>query len=281
IVVEPVLGEGGVVVPPPGFLRGLGELARRHGVLVIADEVQTGLGRTGHWFASVAAGLDPDVITLAKPLGGGLVPVGATIARRDVYRSLLPSVASKRHSNTFGGGTLASAVALRSLEILVAERLDLRARELGVRGVARLLAVAERLALRARELAVRGLARMLPVAARYPDLVEQARGAGMLFAFKLRPLLGFKVPGIPAADVQAVAATLAIRVLQENGVHACYSANAERVVRFTPALNIPDPLFTELWDRVEAFAAANPRTLRLLQRFPLPRLMRLVKLAYG
>jgi len=259
IVVEPVLGEGGVVVPPPGFLRGLGELARRHGVLVIADEVQTGLGRTGHWFASVAAGLDPDVITLAKPLGGGLVPVGATIARRDVYRSLLPSVASKRHSNTFGGGTLASAVALRSLEILVAERLDLRARELGVRGLARMLAVAER----------------------YPDLVEEARGAGMLFAFKLRPLLGFKVPGIPDSDVQAITATLAIRVLQENGVHACYSANAERVVRFTPALNIPDPLFTELWDRVEAFAAANPRTLRLLQRFPLPRLMRLVKLAYG
>src|SRR5690606_20777993 len=108
---------------------------------------------------------------------------------------------SKRHSNTFGGGTLASAVALRSLEILVAERLDLRARELGVRGLARMLAVAER----------------------YPDLVEEARGAGMLFAFKLRPLLGFKVPGIP------------------------------------------DPLFTELWDRVEAFAAANPRTLRLLQ----------------
>src|SRR5690606_13491519 len=66
IVVEPVQGEGGVVTPPPGFLARLGELARAHGVLVIADEIQTGLGRTGHWFASVAAGLDPDVVTLAK-----------------------------------------------------------------------------------------------------------------------------------------------------------------------------------------------------------------------
>jgi len=259
VVVEPVLGEGGVVSPPPGFLARLGELARQHGVLVIADEVQTGLGRTGHWFASVAAGLDPDIVTLAKPLGGGLLPVGATIARRDVYRSLLPGVASKRHSNTFGGGTLAAAVALRSLEILVEERLDLRARSLGERGLARLRATAER----------------------YPNLIEEARGAGMLFAFTVRPILGFPVPGVPDEDLQAITSMLAIRQLQEHGVHACYSSNANRVVRFTPPLNVPEDLFDALWDRVDAFAAANPRSLKLLQRFPLPRLLRLVKLAYG
>src|SRR5690606_20409410 len=241
------------------FLARLGELARQHGVLVIADEVQTGLGRTGHWFASVAAGLDPDIVTLAKPLGGGLLPVGATIARRDVYRSLLPGVASKRHSNTFGGGTLAAAVALRSLEILVEERLDLRARSLGERGLARLRATAER----------------------YPNLIEEARGAGMLFAFTVRPILGFPVPGVPDEDLQAITSMLAIRQLQEHGVHACYSSNANRVVRFTPPLNVPEDLFDALWDRVDAFAAANPRSLKLLQRFPLPRLLRLVKLAYG
>lgn len=259
VVVEPVLGEGGVVSPPPGFLARLGELASRHGVLVIADEVQTGLGRTGHWFASVAAGLDPDVITLAKPLGGGLVPVGATIARKAVYKSLLPGVASKRHSNTFGGGTLAAAVALKSLELLVEERLDLRARELGERGLARLKGIVER----------------------YPHLFEEARGAGMLFAFTLKPILGFKVPGLPDEDVQAITSVLALRLLQEAGVHACYSNNANRVVRFTPPLNIPDDLFATMWERVEAFAADNPRSLRLLQRFPLPRLLRLAKLAYG
>ena len=259
VIVEPVLGEGGVVRPPAGFLRRLGEIASRHGVLVIADEVQTGLGRSGHWFASVADGLDPDIVTLAKPLGGGLVPVGATIARRDVYRSLLPGVASKRHSNTFGGGTLAAAVALKSLEMLVEERLDLRARRLGERGLARMRATAER----------------------HPGLLSEARGAGMLFAFKLQPILGFPVPGVPEEDVQAITSMLAIRQLQEAGVHACYSNNAQRVVRFTPPLNIPEELFDELWDRVDAFAAANPRSLKLLQRFPLPRLLRLVKLAYG
>src|SRR5690606_40967913 len=76
IVVEPVLGEGGVVVPPPGFLRGLGELARRHGVRVIADEGQTGLGRTGHWFRSVAPGPEPCRITPPEPRGGGARPAG-------------------------------------------------------------------------------------------------------------------------------------------------------------------------------------------------------------
>src|SRR5690606_18396885 len=259
IVVEPVLGEAGVFTPPDGFLRRLGELARENGVPVIADEIQTGLGRTGHWFASVAAGLEPDIVTLAKPLGGGLVPVGAVIARRDVYRALLPRTASKRHSNTFGGGSLASAVALRSLEIIVDERLDLRSRRLGEAG----------------------LARMRATASRFPDLIAEARGAGMLFAFTLQPILGFKMPGVLEEDVQAITAALALRQLQEAGVYACYSDNGNRVVRFTPPLNMPEELLDTLWDRVDAFAAANPRSLRLLQRYPLPKLLQLVKLAYA
>src|SRR5690606_17776253 len=97
IVIEPVQGEGGVISPPDGYLASVGELAARHGVLVIADEIQSGLGRTGTWFASVAGGLEPDIVTLAKPLGGGLVPLSATIARKAVYHSLLPGLASKRH----------------------------------------------------------------------------------------------------------------------------------------------------------------------------------------
>src|SRR5690606_29336266 len=147
---------------------------------VLAGEIQTGLGRTGSWFASVADGLDPDIITLAKPLGGALVPIGATIARKHIYRALLPGLASKRHSNTFGGGSLASAVGLRSLEILVTQRLDLRAAEYGARGLGRLRAIA----------------------ATVPGLIDEVRGAGMLFAVALKPLVGFRVPGVPTEDVQ-------------------------------------------------------------------------------
>src|SRR5690606_36670947 len=259
IVVEPVQGEGGVNTPPDGYRRRVGELARHHGVLVVADEIQTGLGRAGSWFASVTAGLEPDIITLAKPLGGGLVPIGAVIARKPVFRSLLPGLASKRHSNTFGGGSLAAAVGLKSLEILVEERLDLRAARLGEQGIARLKAVASR----------------------FPNLIEEVCCAGMLFALTLRPMIGFTVPGVSAEDVQTFAAALGLRALHEGGVHGCYSTNANRVVRLTPPLNMPDALFGQLFDRVEEVAAANPRSLSLLQRFPVPRLLRLARVAFG
>lgn len=259
IVIEPVQGEGGVITPPEGYLRRVGELARKHGVLILADEIQTGLGRAGSWFASVAAGLEPDIVTLAKPLGGGLVPIGAVIARKPVFRSLLPGLASKRHSNTFGGGSLAVAVGLKSLEMLVDERLDLRAATLGRAGLERLRKVAED----------------------YPNLIEEVRGAGLLFALTLRPMIGFKVPGVSAEDVQTFAAALGLRALHEGGVHGCYSTNANRVVRLTPALNLPDALFAQLFDRVEAVAAAHPRSLSLLQRFPVPRLLRLARVAFG
>lgn len=259
IVIEPVLGEGGVISPPDGYLRRLGELARQHGVPVLADEIQTGLGRTGSWFASVAAGLDPDIITLAKPLGGALVPIGATIARRDIYRALLPGLASKRHSNTFGGGSLATAVGLRSLEILVEERLDLRAAELGERGLQRLRVLADD----------------------YPALIAEVRGAGMLFAIALQPLVGFRVPGVAPEDVQTLASALALRALHDGGVHACYSSNANRVVRLTPALNMPEKTFEQMFDRVAAVAGANPRTLKLLQRFEMKRLLQLARIAFS
>ena len=259
IVIEPVQGEGGVITPPDGYLRRVGELARHHGVLVVADEIQTGLGRAGSWFASVTAGLEPDIITLAKPLGGGLVPIGAVIARKPIFRSLLPGLASKRHSNTFGGGSLAVAVGLKSLELLVTGRLDVRAAELGRQGLARLRHLADK----------------------YPNLIEEVRGSGMLFALTLRPMIGFRVPGISTEDVQTFAAALGLRALHEGGVHGCYSTNANRVVRLTPALNMPDELFSQLFDRVEQVAQANPRSLSLLQRFPVPRLLRLARVAFG
>jgi len=259
IVIEPVQGEGGVIKPPDGYLRHVGDLARRHGVVVLADEIQTGLGRAGSWFASVAAGLEPDIITLAKPLGGGMVPIGAVIARQPIFRSLLPGLASKRHSFTFGGGSLAVAVGLKSLELLVDQRLDLRAAELGELGLNRLQRVAEQ----------------------YPNLIEEVRGAGMLFALTLKPMIGFKVPGVSAQDLQTFAAALGLRALHDGGVHGCYSTNANRVVRLTPPLNMPTELFTRLFDRVEQVAKAHPRSLSLLQRFPVPRLLRLARVAFG
>ncbi len=257
VVIEPIQGEGGVIRPPAGFLSDLGELCRRHGILVVADEIQTGLGRTGHWFASVADGLDPDVITLAKTLGGGLLPVAATIAREDIFLKMLPGVESKRHSNTFGGATLPMVVALRSLELIHEEGLVAKARRDGEVGLARLRALAER----------------------FPDLIVEARGAGMLFALQIRPVAPSRFLPVDAELVDQVGAALGLRALHLGGVHGCYSINAQRVVRLTPPLNLPEDLRDTLFERVEATTAAFPQSWRLLKTMSPARWMRLARLA--
>ncbi|MGW7415253.1 acetylornithine transaminase [Streptomyces sp. NPDC054863] len=116
LVVEPVQGEIGVVVPPPGYLRAAREITRATGTLLVLDEVQTGTGRTGHFFAHQAEeGIDPDVVTLAKGIGGGL-PLGATIAHGPAADLLKPG----HHGSTFGGNPVACAAAIAVLDTIAA-----------------------------------------------------------------------------------------------------------------------------------------------------------------
>jgi 4-aminobutyrate aminotransferase len=124
IFVEPVQGEGGYHPAPPGFLEGLRKLCDAHGILLVADEVQSGLGRTGKWWAIEHTGVVPDILCCAKPVGGGL-PLGAMISRADLQ--VWPSGA---HANTFGGNPLACAAGLRTIE-LIADGLLENARRMG------------------------------------------------------------------------------------------------------------------------------------------------------
>jgi acetylornithine/succinyldiaminopimelate/putrescine aminotransferase/predicted amino acid dehydrogenase len=118
-VVEPIQGEGGMVTPPPGYLAEAHRLCRQAGTLFIADEVQTGLGRTGPMFAVERDGIEPDIMTLAKSLGGGLMPLGAMIARRDLWVKAYGSYQTfALHSSTFSGGSLACAAGLATLRVL-------------------------------------------------------------------------------------------------------------------------------------------------------------------
>ena len=118
-VVEPIQGEGGMVTPPPCYLAEAHRLCRQAGTLFIADEVQTGLGRTGPLFAVERDGIEPDILTLAKSLGGGLVPLGAMITRRDVWLKAYGSYQTfALHSSTFSGGSLACAAGLATLRVL-------------------------------------------------------------------------------------------------------------------------------------------------------------------
>ncbi len=130
VIVEPLLGRGGVLVPPAGFLMALGELCRARGVLLIADEVMTGLYRTGALFRSVASGADADLICLGKALGGGM-PVSACLGRAEIMRAWGDPDHEALHTGTFFGHPLASAAALATLEVLEREQLGARATETG------------------------------------------------------------------------------------------------------------------------------------------------------
>jgi len=126
-LVEPIQGEQGIIVPPRGYLAECERICRRHNVLLIADEVQTGLGRTGRLLACDHEGVKPDGLILGKALGGGLLPVSAFLGRREVMGVFEPG----DHGSTFGGNPLAAAVALEALDVLVEERLVERSAELG------------------------------------------------------------------------------------------------------------------------------------------------------
>jgi acetylornithine/N-succinyldiaminopimelate aminotransferase len=126
VIVEPVQGEGGVLPAPPGFLANLRRLCDTHGALLLLDEVQTGMGRLGHWFGYQAAGIRPDAVSLAKGLGGGF-PIGAMLTTEALATALPPGT----HGSTFGGNPLASAAARAVLQILDDENLVHGAKEKG------------------------------------------------------------------------------------------------------------------------------------------------------
>jgi acetylornithine/N-succinyldiaminopimelate aminotransferase len=128
VFVEPVQGENGGVPAPEGYLEAAREITEAHGALLVLDEIQTGVGRTGHWFAHQALGVEPDVVTLAKGLGGGL-PIGATIAFGEAADLLTPG----QHGSTFGGNPVACAAALAVLDTIESEGLLDRAKRAGER----------------------------------------------------------------------------------------------------------------------------------------------------
>jgi len=136
-LVEPIQGEGGIIVPPEGYLKAAEQLCREHNVLLIADEIQTGLGRTGKLLACEHEDVKPDGLILGKALGGGILPVSMFLARREVMQVFKPG----DHGSTFGGNPLAAAVGLEALNILVEDRLAEHSAEMGAYLLAELAAI--------------------------------------------------------------------------------------------------------------------------------------------
>ncbi len=160
ILIEPIQGEGGIVPAPDGFLKFLRDLCDEHGLLLILDEVQTGVGRTGKFFAYEWSGIEPDIMALAKGLGGGF-PIGACLATKEAAAGMVAGA----HGSTFGGNPLATAVGSAVVEI-VSEPAFLENVEL----------VSNRL--------VQGLAMLKD---KYPDIISEIRGRGLLIGVKCIP----------------------------------------------------------------------------------------------
>jgi len=161
ILVEPIQGEAGVVIPPAGYLRKIREICDRNNVLFIADEIQTGLGRTGKMFAFEHEGVRPDMVCIGKALGGGFYPVSAVVADRPVMGLFTPG----EHGSTFGGNPLAAAVSRAAMMVLVDEKLVERSAELGKYFLEQLAEIPSK-------------------------HVKEVRGRGLLIAVELKPEAG-------------------------------------------------------------------------------------------
>jgi putrescine aminotransferase len=129
VILEPIQGEGGINVPPTGYLRKVRQLTKRKGVLLILDEVQTGMGRTGRMFACEHEGVVPDILCLAKALGGGVMPIGCFMSTSKIWKVLEPNPSI--HNSTFGGNPLACTAASACIEVLLDEHLPARAAVMG------------------------------------------------------------------------------------------------------------------------------------------------------
>lgn len=201
-VLEPIQAEGGIHVPPDGYLRGLRDLCGETGTVLIFDEVQTGVGRTGRWFGHQHEGVSPDVMTLAKGLAGG-VPIGAIVATEELARGFLPLPGEPApHASTFGGNPLACAAALAVIRTIEEERLLDHCREMGERLGRGLAALVERHPGVAREARGRGLLRGLEVARDVAPIVATCRERRLLVSVAGAATVRFAPPlNVTAAEV--------------------------------------------------------------------------------
>lgn len=222
IILEPIQGEGGIRVPMQGYLCEVQAIARKHGVLLIADEIQTGLGRTGKMWAVEWEGVEPDILTSAKALGGGVMPISATVMRPEIgeiYKKE-PLI----HSTTFGGNPLAAAAALAAIEVTQELNLPERVQEMG-----RYL-----------------MGKLSGLHSAYPEFIEEVRGRGLMVGLEFTD-----------ADIGA----LVVSELASRGVLTAFGLNNPKVVRLEPPLIVEQEHIDACVEALEQSLEATKATL--------------------
>ena len=213
VILEPIQGEGGIIIPPADYLAEVREICDQHQVLMIVDEIQTGLGRVGSNFAVEAAGVVPDIMTLAKSLGGGVMPVGALIAKPEVWEPFIES--PLLHTSTFGGNPLAAVAGKKALEILERDNLAGQVERIG----AKLLAELEKLSVE------------------YSGIINEVRGQGLLIGIEL---------------VDEGVGGMLISELIKRRLLAVYTLNQPQVIRIEPPLIMTEEELYRVIDILEA-----------------------------
>ncbi len=213
-IVEPVQGEGGIIEPPAGYLKEARELCREYGVLFILDEIQTGLGRTGSLFACEDEDVIPDVLLLAKALGGGIVPVGACISSKEAYNEEF----ANKHSSTFAGNTLACRVGLKALDILTADD-------------QKLIHNVQKNGKFLRE-------QLVQLKEKYPELIKAIRGRGFMLGVEFgvdRHTFPGSLLGI-MADQELLTPVISSYLLNKEKLRVAPTLNGNTVIRVEPPL---------------------------------------------
>jgi acetylornithine/succinyldiaminopimelate/putrescine aminotransferase/predicted amino acid dehydrogenase len=230
LLLEPIQGEGGVHVPPPGYLAAARELCTQYGAALVLDEIQTGLGRTGRMFACEHEGVTPDVLLLAKALGGGLFPLGACLTSPAFWHEGF----ALHHSSTFANNNVACRVALAVLAALTGGGVCAEAARKG-----------ERLH-----------ARLAQIAARHPRIVAAVRGRGMLAAIELRAIAVGSGGFLSYLQYQGLYAYAVAAAMAEHGSVLVLPALGEsNVLRIAPALSIDDAALEMGLDAIESVIA--------------------------
>ncbi|HWR42431.1 acetylornithine/succinylornithine family transaminase [Sporomusa sp.] len=199
VIIEPIQGEGGIIVPPDSYLPAVRELCDKVGALLICDEVQTGLGRTGKMFAVEHYGVVPDIMTTAKALGGGVMPIGAFTARPHIWDKYITS--PFLHTSTFGGNPLACAAAIAAIEVIREEGLAQQADQGGRYFMGKLTELSKT----------------------YPEVIREVRGKGLMIGIELTK------EGIGG---------LILSEMIDKGVLIAYTLNNPKVIRIEPPLII-------------------------------------------
>lgn len=224
-VVEPIQGEGGIVVPPEGYLAEAERLCEETGALLVVDEVQTGLGRTGELFACEHEDVEPDIMAMAKSLSGSAIPLGAYIATSDVWEAGYSGIdKALLHASTFSNNARGCAAGLKAVELIVERDLPGRAAELGDQFRSDLESVVAD-----------------------HEMLTEVRGRGLMVGLEFyAPMLG--------ADLsrQYLPAMFGALLLREHGIITAYTANDPNVLRLEPPLTVTEDQLTRVVDAIDA-----------------------------